>query len=65
MVIANTTAQRPAVAEGLHDSCVDAKVKQPVVGNQVFLALVVRLLVHAADACGKFPTVTEFVRHIA
>ncbi len=39
-------------------SCIYAKVEQSVVGYQILLALVARLLVHTTDAGRQFPSVT-------
>ena len=57
VVIAQATIQRPAVSKTFRGGGIDAEVEKTVVRNQIFLALVARLLIHAADARGEFPTV--------
>ena len=49
VVVAHATVQGPA-SQRLADGGVEAEVEQPVVGNQVLVAVVARLLVHAVHA---------------
>ena len=49
VVVAHTAIQRPAVVQRLRGGGIEPEVKQPVVGNEIFLALVLRRLIHAAD----------------
>ena len=57
VVIAHTSIKRPAVAKCLGGSSIYAKVEQSVVGYQVLLALVARLLIHTAYAGRQLPSV--------
>ena len=57
VVVAHTAIQRPAVVQRLRGGGIESEIKQSVVGNEVFLALVLRRLIHAADACRQLPTV--------
>ena len=57
VVIAQTTIQRPSVSKSFRGGGIDAEVEEAIVRNQIFLALVARLLIHAADARGEFPAV--------
>ena len=57
VVIAQTTIQRPSVSKTFRGGGIDAEVEEAIVRNQIFLALVARLLIHAADARREFPAV--------
>ena len=57
VVVAHAAIQRPAVTERLRGGGIESEVKQTVVGNEIFLALVLRRLIHAADACRQLPSV--------
>ena len=51
VIVAHATIQCPTVANGLRGSGIKAKVEESAVGDEELLALIDRLLVHAADTC--------------
>ena len=57
MIVAQSTVQCPVVAKTLGGGGIETEVEQSVVGNQILLALVTRLLIHTTNTSRQFPTV--------
>ena len=57
VIITHTTIQRPMFTDSLGGCSIEAKVKETVVWNEIFLTLVARFLIHATDTRREFPTV--------